>query len=334
MNITIGYIGLGIIIKSHLDAVRTVPGFQVAWGCDLNPERRDAFSRDTGARVTADYRELLAAAPDVVVVCLPHGLHCPVTVAALEQGCHVLVEKPMATSVAECNQMLAAARRHDRRLLVAEAASFTPGAVRTGEKFKAGLLGRFLTGYAPNIRRYFSDGRAKWFLDPAMSGGGMFANVGLHRLAATRACLPGLSPRWIMASVSQVAGYAVEACTAALVSYAEDGSVLFEEVGYHHRPPWFNPVPHFIFEAGIVSWEETVWRLHSRSEKPVEEPLVPIDVPYVPVYHNLRRAICGETYAPSAGELAVDVSIAQAAYAASRDKRLIDLTDPDWIIHG
>ena len=150
-----------------------------------------------------DYRDLLADGADVAVVALPHHLHCEVAVAALQAGCHVLVEKPLAVSVEQCRAMLQAARRNGRILAVTDTAAYHPGALLTGARFRDGTLGRFLSGVHHNARFYFHQGRPAWFLDPATSGGGMFANVGLHRLAQTRACLPGLEPVTVSASVSR-----------------------------------------------------------------------------------------------------------------------------------
>ena len=237
----------------------------------------------------------------------------------------------MAVSVAQCRQMLAAAHAHGRILRVAESAGVLPGPVRTGERFASGNLGRFFTGGIINARHYFHQGRPAWFLDPAASGGGMFTNIGLHRLAVTRACLPGLTPITVSASVAHQPEWEVEACTTALVRYAEGGSVLYEEVGYYPRPEWLNAGTHYVFEEGIVSWDTERWRMADRQGAVHEEDLPPA-TGYLPIYQGLVEAIRrGESHT-QARDYTVDTAIAHAAYASARKLAEVDLRAPEWRI--
>jgi predicted dehydrogenase len=332
-RVSLGIIGLGNILDAHLRALDQLPDFEAVAVCDAAPEKRERVAATLGARPVATYDELLRSAPDVVVVNTPHGLHCEMTVAALEAGCHVLVEKPMAVSVDECRAMLAAAKAHGRELIVAESAGHTPGAVRTGEKFAAGELGRFFTGGIISARFYFREGRPAWFLDPAISGGGMFSNVGLHRLAVARASLPGLTPVAVSGSVSHQPEWDVEACTAAHVRYAEGGAMLYEEVGYYPRPEWLNAGVHFVFAEGVVSWEERHWRMMRRDGQEVVEDL-PAAPGYRPIYENMLRAVRGESLGPTARGYAEDTVIAHAAYASAQTGREIDLRTPSWNLNA
>ncbi len=327
-RVTVGIVGLGNILDAHLRALDQLPDFEVVAVCDVATEKRERIAAKLGATAFADYAELLKSAPAVVVVNTSHGLHCEITVAALEAECCVLVEKPMAVSVDECRAMLAAAKTNGRALIIAESAGHTPGAVRTGEKFARGDLGDFFTGSIINARSYFNEGRPAWFLDPAMSGGGMFSNVGLHRLAVARACLPGLTPVTVSASVSHQPEWEVEACTTAHVRYAEGGAMLYEEVGYYPRPEWLNAGVHFVFAEGIVSWDDEHWRMMRRDGTEIVEDL-PADPGYLPIYENVLRAIRGEECRPQARGYAEDVAIVHAAYASARAGREIDLRTPE-----
>jgi predicted dehydrogenase len=331
-KVTIGFIGLGDILNFHLQALQENPDFQLVSVCRRSEaELKEAAQKLSCAGYT-NYQDLLATKPDVVLISLPHGIHYEVALAAFEAGCHVMVEKPMAVSVAQCNGMLQAAKQHNKILLVTELASHYPGPLLTGKKFKAGDLGRFFTGSISSFRAYFNAARPGWFLDPEMSGGGMFSNIGLHRLAITRSCLPGLEPVSVSAAVSYLPEYKIEACTSALVKYAKGGGVLYEEVGYFPKPEWLNGGIHFVFEKGFVAWDDKVWRMMNREGKTIEEPLPPFGAPYAPIYANMLRAIRGEEYGPQAWEHAQDNAIALAAYAGSREGREIDLHDPQWAI--
>ena len=73
------------------------------------------------------YEELFEVEkPDAVSVCLPNYLHAPVSIAALQAGCHVLCEKPMATSRAEAEEMIEAAKNNNKKLMIAHNQRFVP----------------------------------------------------------------------------------------------------------------------------------------------------------------------------------------------------------------
>ena len=333
MSYTAAVVGLGTIAGAHLSAIEGQQRLRLSGVCDSDPEVLTRRSADASVPGFHDYRELLQTAPDVAVVALPHLLHCDVAVAALEAGCHVLVEKPLAVSVEQCRTMLQAARRARRILAVSDTAAYHPGALLTGARFRAGTLGRFLSGLHHNVRFYFHAGRPAWFLDPASSAGGMFANLGLHRLAQTRACLPGLIPYAVSAAVSRLAEHPVEACTSALVRYRGGGAMHYEELGYVVRPSWWPLTTHYLFEEGMVTFDAARWRLVTRAGGEHEEPLAMPDNPYTPVYRDLLRRLDGEAArGPEAWESAADVAVVQGAYASAEEEREIDLTAPGWCI--
>ncbi len=315
---TLGILGAGAILPHHLEAIRATEAFSVIGVCDTDPGRLAFAAASAGCEGFADRRALLDRRPDVIAVLLPHHLHAPVALEALARGCHVVVEKPMADSVSACRTMLAAARTAARMLTVAETAAASPGAARTGERFGSGDLGAFIAGSIANVRFYFDAARPAWFLDPVTSGGGMFANLGVHRLALARACLPGLVPYAVSASMARLAADPVEACTTALVRYHGAGSMLFEEVGTVPRPPWLAAGIHLVFERGIAGWDERAWRLQGR-DATREEPLPPAGPVYAPVYGALAAALRGDGLAPSAAGNALDVAVVRAAYESARD---------------
>ena len=333
MSHTVAFIGLGAIAGTHLPAIAAQDGLRLVGVCDRDEHSLRERAAAHGVAGYRDYRDLLAAGADVAVVALPHHLHCEVAVAALQAGCHVLVEKPLAVSVEQCRAMLQAARRGGRILAVSDTAAYHPGALLTGERFRHGTLGRFISGVHHNVRFYFHEGRPAWFLDPAASGGGMFANVGLHRLAQTRACLPGLQPVAVSASVSHVAEHPVEACTSALVRYRTGGAMHYEELGYVPRPAWWHLDAHYVFEEGMVTFDAERWRLVTRRGAEHEEALAGGGNPYERVYHDLLRRLQGKRpLGPAGWESAADVAVVQGAYASARAGREVDLTGSEWQI--
>jgi predicted dehydrogenase len=203
--------------------------------------------------------------------------------------------------------------------------------LKTGQKYARGDLGHFYTGVFPNMRAYFHAERPRWFLQPELSGGGMFMNVGMHRLATVRACLPGLKPERVSAGVVHSPDFPVEACTTALVHYSGGATMSYAEVGYFPPAEWMGLGNYFVFERGVVAWNSETWRLLDKSGQVTEEPLEP-SRNYVPVYDNLMRALAGEPYGPTAAEIAEDVAIACAAYQSAEERREIDLTEEPWRI--
>src|SRR3954453_20280795 len=111
--VRIGLIGAGGIAKSHMRAYQRVPGVEVVAVADVLPERAEAMAREWNVpRWFSDHRSLLALDEiDAVSVCTFNQAHRQPTVAALEAGKHVLVEKPLAYSLDDAVAMISAARR-------------------------------------------------------------------------------------------------------------------------------------------------------------------------------------------------------------------------------
>lgn len=114
-----GFVGLGRAARLyHLPAVRGLVGAQLVGGVDASEEQRASWARDTGMPSFATLEELLAAAPDVVVVATPPESHADVCCRVLDAGAHVICEKPFVTSSAEGDRVLAAAEAAGRRVAV------------------------------------------------------------------------------------------------------------------------------------------------------------------------------------------------------------------------
>src|SRR5436305_1717222 len=108
----VGVIGCGGISSSHLAAYRELAGeCEVIAVCDPREEAARARAAQFQVpEVHTDYQRLLADERiHVVSVCTPHFLHAPISIAAAQAGKHVICEKPMAMTVGECHEMIAAA---------------------------------------------------------------------------------------------------------------------------------------------------------------------------------------------------------------------------------
>ncbi|MCG3148436.1 MAG: Inositol 2-dehydrogenase/D-chiro-inositol 3-dehydrogenase [Verrucomicrobiae bacterium] len=101
----VGLIGAGYVSQFHIKALQRLPDVEIVGVCDLDLARAQA----TGCRAFGSTKELYAAGVDFVHILTPPASHAALTIEALQHGCHVLVEKPLATSVEDCDRIAAAA---------------------------------------------------------------------------------------------------------------------------------------------------------------------------------------------------------------------------------
>ena len=143
--------------------------------------------------------------PDVqiVYIVLPNALHMEYTVRAAEAGKHVLCEKPMATSVDECEKMIAACRKADRKLMIAYRIQYEPNNRYIRELVRSQKYGRVKVIEAVNGQAQGDP--SQWRLKKALAGGGSLPDVGLYCLNTTR-FLTGEEPIEVSASVYATPG--------------------------------------------------------------------------------------------------------------------------------
>ena len=147
----------------------------------------EPIAKELGARTFGDAQELIADAEvDLVVVAVPGKLHCPLTVAALEAGKHVVVEKPMADTLAEAEEMLAAAESSGRTLTVFHNRRWDRDYQLLKTLVRRGELGELLTidsrvmTYGPEWTSYgVPEFNPTWRIQAAY-GGGFMADWGPH----------------------------------------------------------------------------------------------------------------------------------------------------------
>ena len=138
----VGILGAGFISDFHIRALKPLAGVQLAAVCDVDLARAQELGRKWGIPDTFErIDDLTASGVDVVHVLVPPALHAQAAIACLRGGCHVLVEKPMATTVAECREMEAAAARYGRKLAVNHNLTFDPAFLRLVSEVRDRRLG-------------------------------------------------------------------------------------------------------------------------------------------------------------------------------------------------
>jgi UDP-N-acetylglucosamine 3-dehydrogenase len=185
-RLRLGLVGAGpVAARYHMPAIRGVPEVFPAMVVDADPVRAQVFAKRQGfPRWTSQVKELNGNI-DIAVVGVPNDLHSPLSCELLEQGIHVLCEKPMARSISECQDMIDAAHRGGAQLCIGHNRRF-----RQNVQLLKQLLDRQFIGDV--IRVEAEEGsRADWprssaYFDPARSGGGALLDVGIHSLDLIR----------------------------------------------------------------------------------------------------------------------------------------------------
>lgn len=174
-------IGCGLIGRKRLGALPEGSGLAVACDLDEGRARGLAESAGGGARAMTEFREAVADAEvEVVVVATLNGSLAEITLAAIEAGKHVLVEKPGGISVAEIEGLERAAAKAGVRVRVGFNHRYHPAFQKARELLEAGELGEMMFVRA----RYGHGGRVgydrEWRADQKLSGGGELMDQGVH----------------------------------------------------------------------------------------------------------------------------------------------------------
>lgn len=121
---------------------------------------------------------------DIVYVCLPNALHAEFTIRAAKAGKHVMCEKPMAVSVAECEAMIAACKTANRKLMIGYRCHFEAYNLEAMRLAHSGAAGKIR--YVRSEHGFVQGDPSKWRLKRALSGGGSLMDMGIYSLQAAR----------------------------------------------------------------------------------------------------------------------------------------------------
>ena len=152
----------------------------------INIALRGTIENELPFTAYTDWREMLEKEqPDVVDICLPTGFHKPVAIEALGRGFHVLCEKPMSESYADCVEMVEAAKAADRQLMIAQCVRFQPEYEHLQKAVSEGLYGKVLSAafhrYSP-----FPTWSSAWRLNAGLSGS-CLAELNIHDIDVIQA---------------------------------------------------------------------------------------------------------------------------------------------------
>lgn len=178
----IGIVGAGIIGITHRDAILKTEECILAAVCDIAKEKAEELAKSSGAAVYTDYKQMAENEElDGVILNLPHFLHKEVTVYFLERKIPVLVEKPMALNVRECDEMIDASKKNNTPLAVGHVQKYNPCFKAIRDIVSEERLGKLCLITETRNVDYFVN-RPQWFLKKELSGGGILMNYGAHTL--------------------------------------------------------------------------------------------------------------------------------------------------------
>ncbi|WP_135556078.1 Gfo/Idh/MocA family protein [Paenibacillus cymbidii] len=197
--LNVAIIGAGAIAPRHVEGyLQFQKRCKIVALCDLYPEKAEAMREKYGldANVVNDYQELLHAGIDLVSVCMPPSFHAPVTIDFLHAGSHVIVEKPMAASLQECDDMIEAAQQSGKILSVVAQNRFREPMMKLKHVLDSGLAGKILHAQVDSFwwrghSYYDLWWRGTW----EKEGGGCTLNHAVHHIDALL---------WMLGSPSQV----------------------------------------------------------------------------------------------------------------------------------
>jgi predicted dehydrogenase len=122
----VGVVGIGVMGSNHARVLREMPGVELVGVADPDPKQAAFVGGALGCKTVSDVKELIAFGVDAVSIAAPTHLHRDIALTCINKGVHVLVEKPIAPSVKEGREIIAAARRAGVTLMIGHVERFNP----------------------------------------------------------------------------------------------------------------------------------------------------------------------------------------------------------------
>lgn len=193
-------VGCGKVGQIHAAVLHTLPESTFVAVCDSDPERAGSFAQRFGVQAFTDPGSMFrTAGVEAVLIATPHPLHAASTIVAAQHGVHVLVEKPLAANLVDCDAMLQATRAAGVRLGVISQRRFSEPVQRMRAALDAGKIGRPMLGvfcmFSWRDENYYRSDpwRGRW----ATEGGGVLVNQSPHQLDLLQ---------WFMGDIEEISG--------------------------------------------------------------------------------------------------------------------------------
>jgi predicted dehydrogenase len=319
--VRIALLGSGWVQKFHAQAVLEHPRGELVAAANWRPESVGRLAERFDIPVVTTRWQDLVADPGIeaVVIATPNALHAPQAIACLEAGKHVLVEKPMAASVAECDAMIESARASSVALMIAHCWRWHERVRSLRARVAAGVLGEVVKtrGYGIHV----GWGPSGWFTDRALSAGGALVDMGVHAIDTARFLLGEPLPEHVHARVrTRYGSYNVDDDAVLLISWS-NGTVSTIEAG------WWQP------HAGGLEAETEVYGTAGYAQVfPFAEAPPGYEHCTQPMYSAQMAAFIdavteGREPRPNGEDGRVVVGIVEEAYRSARESQSVNVDD-------
>ena len=289
--IRLGVAGLGLAASFMIRAAETDPRIVLAAGADPQAAPREHFARAFAATAYADV-EIMCRDPelDAIYIASPHRFHADQAVYALGCGKHVLIEKPMALEVADCDRVIRAAKESGKGVIVGHTHAFDPNVRAVRDLVRDGTLGRLGMIAALNYNDFLFRPHRDDEFDPIFGGGILFNQIAhqveIARLIAdslvlrVQAHLGALSPHRPAPGHGTAMIFFANGCVASLVFGGYDG---FDSDEWHYsiaeggtQKRHVNGATRLAFENGRRSEAEAHAGLaYGARDLPLDQPFLP-----------------------------------------------------------
>ncbi|MBM3804703.1 MAG: Gfo/Idh/MocA family oxidoreductase [Acidimicrobiia bacterium] len=198
-KLKIGIVGTGKVAHLHAAALVALPESEFAGVCNVNLAGAQAFAEQYRVKAYSDVAEMIASGIRAVTICTPHPLHAGPTIEAVRAGAHVIVEKPLAASLADCDAMIQAARDAGVKLAMISQRRLYAPVQRLKQAIEDGKLAQPILGTVNmlgwrDLAYYQSNAwRGTW----KGEGGGVLVNQAPHQLDLLQ---------WFMGPIDQLVG--------------------------------------------------------------------------------------------------------------------------------
>ena len=316
MSLGVAILGGGRVVGAHAGTANDLDQLKLVGIAEPKLERHADLEEQFQCQIFASSEELIERDDvNVVAIGLPHHLHLPMAVKALEAGKHLMIEKPMALSAAECDEILTAQRKAGLKVAIGHHHNFVPQNVKAREMIHSGEIGKLVFATDSWFKGFHSSDRPPWFLLKE-TGGGMWWMNGPHLVDRLRRIV-GSPIVSVKAKVSnEIYGYGAADSGMAMLHFENGVVATIIHAGYRFGTEHFTA--EFTGSHGIIRLEDNQLLLCQDTS------FEPVEIEHWNVMHaqwaNLLDAIENDTAPLANGEYGRE--IVAACEAAERSTEL------------
>ncbi len=191
-TLRVGFIGCGAISNAHAHQYKEIDGVEIVAGADVVEANLDKMHNEYGVETDnlfKNWKDMLKNVDlDAISICTPNWLHYEPAIDAMNAGCHVMIEKPLAMNAIEGEKIRALARKKKLVCTIAFQHRFEPATQMIKRAIDAGSLGDIMVAKVHAMRRR---GIPNWgvFGQKKLQGGGPMIDIGVHAMEMTHYCM-------------------------------------------------------------------------------------------------------------------------------------------------